>query len=65
MQRKTVLRRLLNTADLTGTAHEKLKAAMEDEPIDAEFEDLPEGVTAEPEQEDPEEIADIMDELGY
>jgi recombination protein RecT len=68
MEKKTVLRALLRTADLTGTAHDKLKAAMEDQPIDAEYEDLPEEVTPnETEQEYIEQASaeDIIDELGY
>jgi recombination protein RecT len=67
MQMKTVLRSLLRTADLTGTAHDKLKAAMEDEPIDAEFDDLPEEIApTEQEQEYIQQAdTDIMDELGY
>lgn len=70
MERKTVLRALLRTADLTGTAHDKLKAAMEDAPIDAEFEDLPEDVQPTEGEQEYIDQADIdpnalLDQLGY
>jgi len=67
MEMKTVLLALLRTADLTGTAHDKLREALQEpnEVIEAETEDLPEEVedyndpTPELSQED------LLDQMGY
>ena len=69
MEMKTVLLALLRTADLTGTAHEKLREALQDpeEVIDAETEDLPEGVTGDPESDPMPELSqdELLDQMGY